>query len=138
VFLPCTLSSPGFPPPLRALTESITIGAQLSPKPGQPALDAGFFGEERQRIRRLAECAGARYSGDLVCGETTHLVCRSVAQARAGEKFRCADAWGIAAVSWRWLLDCAQRDALLPVQPYSEDALREDDKGAAGLRPFRH
>ncbi|KAK9817155.1 hypothetical protein WJX72_010474 [[Myrmecia] bisecta] len=46
----------------------------------------GFFGNSRKLLRQSVQETGAQYSGDLLCGCTTHLVCKSLDAARSGTK----------------------------------------------------
>lgn len=64
-------------------------------------MHAGFFGDRRIQVRSIVAQLGAEYSGDLVQSWTTHLVCASIADAVAGEKFSRAKEWGIPIVDYR-------------------------------------
>ena len=63
---------------------------------------AGFSSHEKLAIEHWAAKLGARYSGSLVCGETSHLVVRSLVDAFASAKYERAKAWGVHVVSYFW------------------------------------
>ncbi len=56
---------------------------------------AGFHAEEKQVVIDLCKRLGVRYHGDLVCGTTTHLVCKSVLGAVNTAKYLKAMEWGV-------------------------------------------
>ena len=68
-------------------------------------LNAGFFGEARQQVRALVEALGATYSGELVDGLSTHLVCAHGANCNGVLKVKKAQEWGIPVVRVEWLTD---------------------------------
>ena len=74
----------------------------------------GFHGEGRSQVRDAALAAGARYSGDLQKGFTTHLVVSDSAGTAASAKLQCAADWGIPALQWAWLERSAVHGSLLP------------------------
>lgn len=78
----------------------------------------GYFGASRRDVRQLAWRLGAAYSGDLMHGITTHLVCKDVTQP-ATEKVRVAAAWGIPVIDHAWLLDSITEKTLLPAEKYA-------------------
>lgn len=82
---------------------------------------AGFSPDEREVVRSWATKLGAAYSGDLVCGATTHLVCRRLLDACTGPKYKSALAWGIPVLSFRWLHDSAVQGRWLPHADFKAD-----------------
>ena len=68
----------------------------------------GYFGTSRQDVRRLTRQLGARYSGDLIYGVTTHLVCKD-SRLPDSEKVSVARAWSIPIVHHAWLLASLQQ-----------------------------
>lgn len=101
----------GCPP----LSGPLSLGA-LDPDPFN---HAGFHGEGRGQVRDAALAAGARYSGDLQKGVTTHLVVSENAGTAVSAKLRCAADWGIPALQWAWLEKSAMRGSLLPPGLYT-------------------
>ena len=77
----------------------------------------GYFGTSRRDIRQLVGELGARYSGDLTYGVTTHLVCKDSCLPDS-EKVSVASAWGIPVVQHDWLLDSLQQGNFLSVDRY--------------------
>ena len=81
----------------------------------------GYYGAARQQIRQMSLQLGVRYSGDLVNGVTTHLVCKDKL-ATETEKVSVARAWGLPIVQHAWLLDSIANDRMLPVDDYGLDS----------------
>ena len=77
----------------------------------------GYFGAARQHVRQLTRQLGARYSGDLIHGVTTQLVCQDKLVS-VNEKVRVASAWGIPIVQHAWLVDSVEKGSFLPIDEY--------------------
>ena len=101
----------------------------------------GYFGAARRHVRQLTWQLGARYSGDLIHGVTTQLVCKDNL-VPDNEKIRVASAWGIPIVPHAWLADSAQKGSFLPVDKYCliPSAPKDDTALSASVtpRPRRH
>lgn len=111
--------------PLREMLRrrlSVTItGHQV---PGERAPN-----RRRDVLARLTRVLGASYSERMTKGKTTHLI----ADARVGtksEKIEKARRWGIATVSYKWLLACAEQGDIVDVgdYPVEEDQHGDDMK----------
>ncbi|KAF5836784.1 hypothetical protein DUNSADRAFT_5411 [Dunaliella salina] len=81
----------------------------------------GFHGAEKQAVIMYTQQLGALYHGDLVCGSTTHLVCKSVLGAVNTAKYLKALEWGVQVVSAQWLVDSVAAHKLLPCTSYKTD-----------------
>lgn len=83
-------------------------------------------------MRDAALAAGARYSGDLQKGVTTHLVVSDNAGTASSAKLQCAADWGIPALHYAWLQQSAHAGRLLPPGLYmysgTEDSSRHNGK----------
>ena len=77
----------------------------------------GYSGASRRRVRQLSLQMGAKYSGDLIHGVTTHLVCKD-GLVLDSEKISVARAWGLPVVQHAWLQDSVQAGFALPVEHY--------------------
>lgn len=77
----------------------------------------GYFGTSRQDVRQLTRQLGAQYSGDLIYGVTTHLVCKD-SRLPDSEKVSVARAWGIPIVHHAWLLASLQQGAFCSEDRY--------------------
>lgn len=62
----------------------------------------GFSKAERQVLQGWCSSIAAEYSGDMVFGVTTVLVCKSVLDAFSSAKYTTAGNWGINIVSYQW------------------------------------
>lgn len=66
------------------------------PVPGMEKVSctvSGFSGDDRVDIRNLLQLVGAKFSGTMKRGETTHLICAESAQ--SGLKYEKAKQWGV-------------------------------------------
>jgi hypothetical protein len=54
---------------------------------------AGFHGAAKAQLQAQVAALGAAYSGDLVAGRATHLVCRRLIDAFGSAKYRMALEW---------------------------------------------
>ena len=94
-------------------------------------------GTDRQAIRTLTRTAGITYSGDLVCGWTTHLVVLAEGGTDGGgggggsRKQASAREWGIPSVDLDWLLDSIALRKAQPVGPYQLGQQNHQRTGAA-------
>lgn len=109
--------------PLREMLRrrlSVTITGHQMPDEREP-------NRRRDVLARLTRVLGASYSERMTKGKTTHLL----ADARAGtrsEKIEKARRWGIAIVSYKWLLACAEHGDIVDVGDYPvEDEQDGDD-----------
>jgi hypothetical protein len=62
----------------------------------------GFDVEERLVIEKWSTALGASYSGQLVRGVSTHLVCKVLLDAHCSPKYLKALEWGIDIISYQW------------------------------------
>lgn len=88
-------------------------------------------------LKEWAQQLGFKYSGDLVCRFSTHLVCRDLMAAFNGPKYVKALHWGITIVSFRWIYDSLQAGRLLPTGCYKSDTPSPADnalRAAVALR----
>lgn len=69
-------------------------------------MDAGFSAVEKAVVQAKASELGCVYNGDLVCGVTTHLVCRSVLSAVNSAKYVRSLQWGIKVGGHGWSVQC--------------------------------
>lgn len=84
---------------------------------------AGFYGDARGEIRRLAETLGIKYSGALVRNRTTHLVLAADTLALSAnnvksQKIRSAESWGIAVIRYAWIEDSLAHGKVLDANKY--------------------
>ena len=91
---------------------------------------SGFSESVRNELTELIESNGGVYSGDLVCGSTTHLV----ASEPKGKKFIHAKQWKVKVVTFAWITDSIKAKYCLDEKKYElEDpdgtTARVDDIG---------
>eukprot|EP00878_Enallax_costatus_P033086 GHUV01036472.1.p1 GENE.GHUV01036472.1~~GHUV01036472.1.p1 ORF type:complete len:277 (+),score=105.12 GHUV01036472.1:647-1477(+) len=85
---------------------------------------SGFHGAAKQELQRLASSIGATYSGDLVQGVTTHLICKRLIDCFGSIKYQRALEWGIHIVTYEWLEASSAAGRPLPEQDYKDDKLQ--------------
>lgn len=68
----------------------------------------------RQDLKRLVESNGGTYSGDLVCGTTTHLV----ANEPTGNKYIHAKSWKVKVVKFAWVTDSVKAKYCMEEKKY--------------------
>ncbi|CDF36721.1 DNA topoisomerase 2-binding protein 1, partial [Chondrus crispus] len=81
----------------------------------------------RDVLARLTRGLGAGYSERMTKGKTTHLIADARTATRS-EKIEKAKRWGIAIVSYKWLLACAEAGDIVDAGDYAPD--EADDKDA--------
>lgn len=122
----CVLFSPvPHETPLREMLRrqtSVTITGHQVPNEREP-------NRRRDVLARLTRLLGAAYSERMTKGKTTHLI----ADIRAGtksEKIAKGRRWGIAIVSYKWLLACAEQGDIVEAGDYppEESELDNDAK----------
>ncbi|KAL2612988.1 hypothetical protein R1flu_024680 [Riccia fluitans] len=74
----------------------------------------GYQGQARQRIMRMVELIGARFTKPLLGNIVTHLVCYKF----EGEKYELAKKTGLKLVNHFWLEDSLKSWSLLPEEDY--------------------
>ncbi|KAL3691050.1 hypothetical protein R1sor_004701 [Riccia sorocarpa] len=75
----------------------------------------GYQGQARQKIMRMVELIGARFTKPLLGNIVTHLVCYKF----EGEKYELAKKAGLKLINHFWLEDCLKSWSLLPEEDYS-------------------
>ena len=75
---------------------------------------SGLQESVRQDLKRLVESNGGTYSGDLVCGYTTHLV----ANEPTGNKYIHAKSWKVKVVKFAWVTDSVKAKYCLEEKKY--------------------
>jgi topoisomerase (DNA) II binding protein 1 len=79
---------------------------------------SGFQLNTKEQIKKLIYQEGGVYQGDLVCGQTTHLVINEP----KGEKYNFAKLWKINIVTSKWIYDSIEAKYCLPEKKYEPDA----------------
>ncbi|KAK3248380.1 hypothetical protein CYMTET_42152 [Cymbomonas tetramitiformis] len=92
--------------------------SQIDAIPGSEKLafcGTGFTGDAREQVRQKVTAIGGRYSGNLIRGDTTHLICSQF----EGQKYNKANEWMIPTVSEQWL-DVILHTRKIPGPPLPE------------------
>ena len=79
---------------------------------------SGFSPTIKNKIKNLVIQNGGVYQGDLVFGQTTHLVINEP----KGDKYRFAKSWKMSIVSLKWIYDSIEAKYCLPEKKYEFDA----------------
>ncbi|KAG6551650.1 hypothetical protein Mapa_006736 [Marchantia paleacea] len=74
----------------------------------------GYQGQQRQKIMRMVELIGARFTKPLLGNLVTHLICYKF----EGEKYDLAKKTGLKLINHYWLEDCLKSWSLLPEADY--------------------
>jgi NAD-dependent DNA ligase len=75
---------------------------------------SGFNEVTKNEIKQLVESEGGTYSGDLICGTTTHLISNEP----KGTKYQYAKLWKINVVKSAWAYDSKKAHYCLPEKNY--------------------
>ena len=75
---------------------------------------SGFNETVKNEIKELVESEGGTYSGDLVCGTTTHLVSNEA----KGSKYEHAKMWKINVVKSTWIYESKKARYCMPEKEY--------------------
>lgn len=99
------------------------VGAPLGGSAPSPVVTlTGFKAGGKRKVRSLVTTLGVCYQGDLICGVTTHLICRRLLDAFGTPKYIKALEWGIHIVSPAWLFDSLKAGVVLPPENYKTDS----------------
>lgn len=122
----CVLYEPVlFETPLTGFVSG-TVNITIS---GHQIKDDLVMNRRREVLSRLARVLGANYSERMTRSKTTHLIVDGRTMQRSNKRERARD-WGIAVVSYEWLLACAKQGCLVNAADYPfKEVPVEDDEG---------
>lgn len=79
---------------------------------------SGFTETTKKEIKELIESEGGTYSGELVCGTTTHLITNEA----KGSKYEHAKVWKMNVVKSTWIYESKKAKYCLPEKNYQLEA----------------